>query len=49
MPPRRPDLLAPLAIVLILALGLAGYWLFPAALRFAQHHACIASGRSTDC
>jgi hypothetical protein len=49
MPPRRPDLLTPLALALILALSVAGYLLFPSALRFAHHHACIASGRSTDC
>jgi hypothetical protein len=47
--PRRPDLVTPLVLALVAALAVAGYLVFPWALRIAQHEACIARGQITDC
>ena len=47
--PRRPDLVTPLVLALVAALAVAGYLVFPWALRIAQHEACIARGQMTDC
>ena len=47
--PRRPDLVTPLVLALVAALAVAGYLVFPWALRIAQHEACMARGQITDC
>ena len=46
---RDLDLTTPAILAVVLGLMVAGYLIFPWALRQASYQACIASGRITGC
>ena len=48
-PRRRPDLFAPIALAIILAVLAGGYFVFPWVQKAVGYQDCIASGRITGC